>query len=145
MGDNIILPEILVTELKIIEVIGGNVFHCMKKTDNGFNEFGEAYFTNVKSNQIKAWKMHHKMTLNLTVPRGKVKFVFVSPDNLTKFHVIESGIDDYKRITVKPGVWFGFMGISEEESLILNIADIEHQSNEVHKRDIDSINYNWKI
>ena len=72
MGDNIILPEILVTELKIIEVVGGNVFHCMKKTDNGFNEFGEAYFTNVKSSQIKAWKMHNKMTLNLTVPRGKV-------------------------------------------------------------------------
>jgi dTDP-4-dehydrorhamnose 3,5-epimerase len=144
MGDNIILPEILVTELKIIEVIGGNVFHCMKKTDNGFNEFGEAYFTNVKSNQIKAWKMHNKMTLNLTVPRGKVKFVFVSPDNLNKFHVIEAGIDDYKRITVKPGVWFGFMGISDEESLILNIANIEHDSNEVFKKDVDDIKFNWK-
>ena len=56
MGDNIILPEILVTELKIIEVVGGNVFHCMKKNDNGFHEFGEAYFTNVKSGQIKEFQ-----------------------------------------------------------------------------------------
>lgn len=144
MGDNIILPEILVTELKIIEVVGGNVFHCMKKTDIGFNEFGEAYFSNVKSNQIKAWKMHKKMTLNLTVPRGKVRFVFVSPNNLNQFYVIETGIDDYKRITVKPGVWFGFMGISDEESLILNIANIEHDSNEVFKKEVDDIKFNWK-
>jgi dTDP-4-dehydrorhamnose 3,5-epimerase len=144
MGDNIILSEVFVSGLKIIEVVGGNVFHGMKKSDEGFNGFGEAYFSNVKSNQIKAWKMHDKMTLNLIVPRGKVKFVFVSPDNLSKFYIVESGIDDYKRITVNPGIWFGFMGISDEDSLILNIANIEHDANEVFKRDVNYFKFNWK-
>ena len=61
--------------LKKIEVPGGNVFHAMKNTDDGYNGFGEVYFSKIEPNAIKAWKRHKEMTLNLVVPVGKIRFV----------------------------------------------------------------------
>ena len=38
------------------------------------NEFGEVYFSSIKPKSVKAWKLHKKMTLNIVVPVGKVRF-----------------------------------------------------------------------
>ena len=47
----------------------------MKETSAGYAGFGEAYFSQVDKGAIKAWKRHKKMTLNLLVPVGEIKFV----------------------------------------------------------------------
>ena len=41
-----------------------------------YNGFGELYFSEVNFGEIKAWKKHKKMVMNLIVPCGEVKFVF---------------------------------------------------------------------
>ena len=38
--------------------------------------FSEIYFSRIKYNKIKGWKYHTKMTMELFVPIGKVKFFF---------------------------------------------------------------------
>ena len=68
---------ITISPLKEIEVEGGNVLHALKKSDSSFKDFGEAYFSFVNFGHVKAWKKHSKMTLNLIVPIGEVKFVFI--------------------------------------------------------------------
>ena len=40
-----------------------------------FNHFKESYFSTVNGDVIKPWKKHNKMTLNLVVPLGEIKFV----------------------------------------------------------------------
>ena len=50
------LDDILVTPLKRIPTVGGDVMHGLKKSDNGFNGFGEVYFSWVEQGAIKAWK-----------------------------------------------------------------------------------------
>ena len=70
------LDDILVTSLKRISTVGGDVMHGLKKSDNGFNGFGEVYFSWVEQGGIKAWKCHQSMTLNLVVPIGEVRLVF---------------------------------------------------------------------
>ena len=77
--ENLDVNEIILTDLKKISTNGGNVLHYLKSTDEGFNKFGEVYFSWINKNSIKAWKKHTKMTLNLVVPLGKVKFVFQKP------------------------------------------------------------------
>ena len=72
------LDDIIVTSLQRIPTFGGNVLHALKKSDAGFNEFGEVYFSWIENKCIKAWKCHQRMTLNLVVPVGKVNFVFHS-------------------------------------------------------------------
>lgn len=137
---NVNISSIIVTDLLKIDVNGGDVFRCLKNSDIGYNNFGEAYFSFVEKNFVKAWKIHKKMTLNLIVPTGSVKFVFF--DHEKKFREIISGRDNYKRITVPPNIWFGFQGLYEE-NLILNLANIKHDKNEVERKDINFIKYKW--
>ena len=85
-----ILNKIKVTRLKIIKIHAGNIMKALKKSELKKWSFGEAYFSKIKFNKIKAWKYHKKMSLQLIVPSGKVKFVFFSKKN-NKFKVIEIG------------------------------------------------------
>lgn len=136
------LDKIELFPLKKIPVDGGDVMHCLKNCDLGFNGFGEAYFSCIEPNSVKAWKKHLKMTMNLIVPIGEVKFVFYCSES-KKFRVEKIGEENYSRIMVPPGIWFGFMGIDLKESLVLNIASCLHDPEEIQRLDIKKISYNW--
>jgi dTDP-4-dehydrorhamnose 3,5-epimerase len=139
------LTDILVTPLPRIETRGGDVLHAMKQSDVGYAGFGEAYFSWVSIAAIKAWKRHTQMTMNLVVPIGQVRFVFrsINANGVEEFRVEEVGLDRYARITVPPGIWFGFKGLQTPQSLILNIANIPHDPNEVERLKLSDINYDW--
>ena len=82
------------------------------------------------------------MTSNLTVPYGKVKFVFYLPKR-KKFKVVDIGEKKYLRITVPPRIWFGFKGMSRHESIILNLTNMQHNPKEVLKCNKNKIKFNW--
>ena len=136
------MEKIIITNLKKIPTDGGDIFHCLKNSENSFYGFGEAYFSNIEFSKIKAWKRHMRMTCNLIVPYGKVKFAFYDEDSDTK-STFEIGEDNYCRITVLPKIWFGFEGLHQPSSLILNISDIPHSPNEIERKEIDGINFDW--
>ena len=121
------LDDILVTPLKRIPTVGGDVMHGLKKSDNGFNGFGEVYFSWVEEGAIKAWKCHQRITLNLLVPLGEVRFVFFSKERLAEqkeeFRIEKIGDNRYSRLTVPPGIWFGFQGLTSGCSLLMNVID----------------------
>lgn len=136
------LDDILVTPLARIPTVGGDVMHAMKESDAGYSGFGEVYFSWVSSGAVKAWKRHTRMIMNVVVPLGRVRFVFRSAYDL--FRVEDIGADRYCRITVPPGIWFGFQGLAEPQSLLLNIANISHDPNEVERLELSDINYDWQ-
>jgi len=136
------LGKIKVKNLKIVKLHNGNVMKVLKKNELKKWSFGEAYFSKIKFKKIKAWKLHKKMNLNLTVPHGKVKFVFYSQES-KKFKVIVIGEKKYLRISVPPKIWFGFKGVSKKESIILNIADISHSPHEVLRKEENKIKFKW--
>ena len=139
------ISDILVTPLRRVETIGGDVLHGMKQSDPGYAGFGEAYFSWVSIDSVKAWKRHTQMTMNVVVPVGKVRFVFrsVNSDDVEEFRVEEIGEDHYVRLTVPPGIWFGFQGVGKPQSLVMNIASIPHDPNEVERMLLSDINYKW--
>jgi dTDP-4-dehydrorhamnose 3,5-epimerase len=141
LGDKVTIDQIISTPLKRIPVFGGDVLHAMKKSDIGFSGFGESYFSQVESGVVKAWKKHLKMTLNLIVPIGRVRFVFMDNSGLFREEII--GDNNYVRLTIPPGIWFGFKGDFENTSLVLNIANIEHSSEEIERKELNRIKYNW--
>ena len=138
----IVNPELIkITPLKTFNIKEGNVYHALKAEEKEFKGFKEAYFSKIKYGKIKAWKRHLRMTMNLLVPVGSVLFVFYD-QNGKKLLNIEIGEENYNRITVSPEIWFGFMGKSIKESLILNIANIEHDPLEVEKKPLDFFQIN---
>jgi dTDP-4-dehydrorhamnose 3,5-epimerase len=120
--------------------------HALKKSEANFEKFGEAYFSFVNFNSIKGWKKHKKMILNLVVPIGKVKFVFFDDRETSstyhQFFEITLSQQNYKRLTVEPGIWMAFEGL-EEQNLVLNIANIEHTPSDTYELNIDKIDYKW--
>ena len=143
MGSISLLEQIQVTPLKKISSNGGEVWHALKATERSFNGFGEAYFSWVEYKEIKAWKHHLKMTMNLVVPSGRVRFVFC--DLLCDdFREECIGAEFYARVTVPPKIWFGFQGISVNPSLVLNLANLPHDPSEVERKSREGIQFNWQ-
>lgn len=140
------LADILVTQLQRIETKGGDVLHAMKQSDVGYAGFGETYFTWVAAGAVKAWKRHIRMTMNVVVPVGQVRFVFrcLNEGGVDQIRVEELGVDRYARLTVPPGIWFGFQGLHTPQNLVLNIASIPHDPNEVERLGLSDISYDWK-
>jgi dTDP-4-dehydrorhamnose 3,5-epimerase len=58
-----------------------------------------------------------------------VRFDFIHEGSSTSETFI-IGEDNYKRLTVYPGVWMSFTGLNETPNIILNISNIEHNPSE---------------
>ena len=135
------MDGVILTELKQIHNPKGDIFHAMKKSDDGYNGFGEAYFSTIHKNDIKGWKQHKEMVLNLVVPTGAIEFVIYSEKEQEFFSVILSQ-NNYQRLTVAAGLWMAFRGI-EENSMLLNLASMEHNPNEASSKELKEIPYEW--
>ncbi len=139
-----IIEGVIITPLKRIYHPQGDIYYGIKKSDAGFNGFGEAYFSTIKYHEIKAWKRHNQMTLNFIVPVGAIRFVlFQDFDNSTIFSEIILSEENYCRLTIPPKIWVGFQGLQTELNLLLNVADMEHDPNEIDRCEIAQINYKW--
>lgn len=140
------MDEIIISELKQIHHPKGNILHGLKKRDLSYRGFGEAYFSLVNYGEIKGWKKHTKMTLNLIVPVGEIMFVlYDNRDFKSKatFRELIIGEKNYKRLTIPPNIFVSFKGLKKNRNILLNIADIEHDPNEAINIDLDEIKYNW--
>ncbi len=142
------IDGLILTPLRVIPVTDGDVFHALKATDRGFVGFGEAYLSSINSGSIKPWKRHRRMTLNLVVVSGSIRFVLYddrpgSPDKgITEAYDLGPRTT-YARLTVPPMVWMAFEGLGQDASLLLNVADIEHDPEEADRRPLGDIPYRW--
>ena len=145
--DEISIEGLILAPLKRIQHPKGDVLHGLKKSDSEYSSFGEAYFSTINNGEIKGWNKHKMMTLNLIVPFGEVTFVICnkqgSGSTEDEFFKVTLSQKNYKRLTVPPRLWIAFKGIGNNTNLILNIANMEHDSNEIEKIDLDKIQYNF--
>lgn len=121
--------------LRIIPGEKGDVMHALRSTDEGFTAFGEAYFSSVKKGEAKGWRRHRRMTLNLVVPVGNIRFRLHDdrPGSPTcgQADEVELSPENYHRLTVPPGIWLSFEGLADGLNLLLNIADLPHDPTEL--------------
>ena len=143
------MKDVKLAPLSIISNPKGNILHGMKKNDSGYNGFGEAYFSTIIYIEVKAWKKHTAMTLNLIVPCGEVKFVMYDDrvDSVSKglFYEVNLSLHNYQRLTLPPHIWMGFKGIGNGQNIVLNVASIQHDPNECLKKEINEICYDWDL
>tara|TARA_B100002019_G_C21270871_1_gene602214 strand:+ start:4130 stop:4552 length:423 start_codon:yes stop_codon:yes gene_type:complete len=136
------LKKIKVFELKKFKNTKGNVLRGFRKTDKYPGISAEIYFSWINKKAIKGWKLHKKMTMNLIVPVGTIKFVFYED---SKFKEIIIGDKNYSRIYVPNNIFFAFQNLSTKKSLVVNNASIIHQKkNEIVTKKLNEIDYKWK-
>jgi len=117
------------TELTRIKHPKGDLLHVLKASENDFVGFGEAYFTSVNKGDVKGWKKHIKMDMNLVVPVGDVTF-YIHCELENKSYSFRVNKDNYIRVNVPAGYWMAFEGHDTGLNLILNLASIEHDPGE---------------
>ncbi len=125
----------------------GAVFLMLK---DGQFEFpvGEIYFSQVAAGKIKGWKLHQEMWQRFAVPVGSVKFVIVDerPSSSTRgiVYEVETGVQNYGVLTVPPGVFYSFKGLTDSHSLIVNAASIPRRVGESESIALDSFSkFQW--
>jgi dTDP-4-dehydrorhamnose 3,5-epimerase len=145
------IDGIVVTPLRRIPDERGAVFHMLRNDADGFESFGEIYFSTVYPGAIKAWHLHKEMTLNYAVPVGMIKLVCYDDrdESPTKGALFETYVGElnYVLVTIPPGVWNGFKGIGTQTALVANCATIPHRPDEIVRKDpFDaSIGYDWSL
>lgn len=129
----------------------GKVMHMLRRDDPWFERFGEIYFSVVNPGVVKGWHLHKKMTLNYAVVSGQIKLVLYDarPKSPTRgqVQVIATGQENYALVTVPPGVWNGFQGISSFPAIVANCSTVVHDPEEIVRIDPDSkdIPYDWAL
>ena len=53
--------------------------------------------------------------------------------------------EPYFRLSVPPGIWFGFKGLSSDLNLICNVSNIPHDTYEVLRKEVNQIDITWSI
>lgn len=135
--------------LKQIMVPKGDIFHALKSTDEGYAGFGEAYFSQIEEGEVKGWKRHNRMILNIVVPVGAIKFVIYddregSVTNGEFEEVILSSFSNYQRMTIAPGLWMAFQGVGKGISMLLDIIPEPHNPDEADKKALSDLFTNFK-
>ena len=134
------------TKLKKINLPKGNVLKFIDKKNKNFIKFEKVFFSFVNYKSIKAWKMHKKMTLNIVVPIGNVRFVLfeMKKNKVSKIEEVKIGQNDYRLLTINPKIWYGFIGISKNPSMIVSLTNMLHDENEMVRENINFFDYNWR-
>ena len=141
------IDGVILSPQKIINTVGGNVLHVIKNQAKTFSGFGEAYFSLVNNGVVKGWKRHTKMIMNLVVPIGEIQFVIFDDRKNSKtyknYQEIILSIDNYCRLTVPPMLWIAFKGKGDQMNILLNVANIQHSTDEVENKSLESIPFVW--
>lgn len=139
---------VIITHLRRIHTPKGDVLHAMKSTDAGYSGFGEVYFSEVQHGDVKGWKRHNRMTLNIVVVKGTIRFTVYddrvgSPTSGSYMQVVLSPDcdDTYARLTVAPGLWMAFEGVAQGVSLLMDVIPEPHDPAEADRLNIADIQY----
>lgn len=119
---------VTIRSLKRVPDERGTILKIMSTEDTSFERFGEVYASTVYKDAVKAWHRHEEMTLNYVCLSGRVKCVVYDDrdDSRTKHNVQEIflGPDSYNLLTIPPGVWNGFKGLTD--AIVINCCTHAH-------------------
>ncbi|MFB0566375.1 MAG: dTDP-4-dehydrorhamnose 3,5-epimerase family protein [Candidatus Aminicenantaceae bacterium] len=139
-------------KLRVIPDERGRLMEILRSDDDLFLNFGQVYMSTTYPNIVKAWHKHDKQTDNITCIRGMIKLVLYDPrPNSSSFKEISEfylGIHNPLLLQIPPGIYHGWMCVSQEEAIVINIPtevydydNPDEQRLDPHQNDIP---YDWK-
>lgn len=138
--------------LKVIPDERGRLMEILRKDDSLFLKFGQVYMTTTYPEVVKAWHMHEKQADNVVCIKGMIKLVLYDPrkksSTYKEVNQFLIGIHNPMLVQIPAGVYHGWMCVSVEEAIIINIPtevyDYEKPDElrlDPHKNDIP---YDWR-
>ena len=134
------MKGVTITPLKKIPDDRGTIMHMA--TNKEIPKFGQVYFSTVYPGVVKGWHYHTKQTLNYCVVKGMIKLVVSVGD---EFEEIYLGDRNFCLVTIKPGIYNGFMGLGTEEAIVCNVIDVPYDKDEIKRFPYDYFDYKWEV
>jgi len=147
----VMIDRVRVKKLKVIPDERGRLMEILRNDDEIFQQFGQVYMTTTYPTVVKAWHFHKIQTDNVAVVKGMLKLVLYDPreGSPTKGEVNEFFIGEHNPILVQipPGVYHGWMCISEQEAIAVNCpTDVYNREDpdeyRIHPHE-NAIPYTW--
>jgi dTDP-4-dehydrorhamnose 3,5-epimerase len=146
------IDGVKVKKLRVIPDERGRLMEILRNDDDFFLEFGQVYMSTTYPGVVKAWHLHEHQADNVACVHGMIKLVLYdaredSPTykQVDQFYI---GVHNPMLVQIPEFVYHGWMCVSEEEALIINIPtqvyDYEKPDEkrlDPHKNDIP---YEWK-
>jgi len=139
-------------KLKVIPDERGRLMEILRRDDDLFREFGQVYMTTTYPGVVKAWHKHEKQQDNIACLAGMIKMALYdgrpgSP-TLGKVDEFYLGLHNPLLVQVPAGIYHGWMCVSQEEAVIVNIPTETYDYGSPDEQRLDpqtkDIPYVWK-
>ncbi len=146
-----LIKGVLTKPLKVIPDERGRLFEMLRKDDPIFRKFGQVYCTTVNYGVVKGWHYHKKQYDNFVCVGGMIKLVAFDdrPGSPTKGTANEFFIGTHNPLLVQipPRVLHGFKGLTEPESVVINVATEPYHHGRPDEYRVDphtgAVAYDW--
>ena len=139
-------------KLKVIPDERGRLMEILRSDDDFFQKFGQVYVTTVYPDVVKAWHYHESQTDNIACVQGMIKLVLYDKrENSSTYQEVNElviGVHNPLFVQIPEKVCHGWMGVSENESIIINIPTEAYNYDNPDELRINphenDIPYEWK-
>ncbi len=146
------IDGVKVKKLKVVSDERGRLMEILRRDDELFQQFGQVYMTTTYPGVVKAWHKHEKQTDNVACLSGMIKLVIYdgrdkSPTSkeINRFYL---GIHNPILVQIPAGVHHGWMCVSLEEAIVVNVPTevYRHEHPDEQRMDPygDDIPYDWR-
>lgn len=146
------IEGVKIKNLRVIPDERGRLMEILRADDGLFSGFGQVYMTTTYPGVVKAWHKHMKQTDNVVCLRGMIKLALYDPrENSHTFKEVNQfyiGIHNPLLVQIPPDVYHGWMCVSQEEAIIINIPtevyDYENPDEQRLDPHENEIPYDWR-
>lgn len=145
------IDGVKVKKLKVIPDERGRLMEILRADDEIYEKFGQVYMTTTYPGVVKGWHFHQLQSDNVACVMGMIKLVLYdrregSPTfkEISEFYL---GIHNPLLVHIPPEVCHGWMCVSEEEAIIVNMPTEPYRYDQPDEHRIDphdnEIPYDW--
>jgi dTDP-4-dehydrorhamnose 3,5-epimerase len=139
-------------KLRVIPDERGRLMEILRRDDPLFQNFGQVYMTTTYPQVVKAWHKHEKQIDNVACVAGMIKLaLYDGRTNSPTFQEINEfylGVHNPLLVQIPAGVYHGWMCVSEEEAIIINIPTEVYNYEQPDEQRLPphqiEIPYDWK-
>jgi dTDP-4-dehydrorhamnose 3,5-epimerase len=146
------IDGVIIKKLRVIPDQRGRVMEILRCDDDLFQKFGQVYMTTTYPGVVKAWHKHEKQADHIACVAGMIKMALYDgrPGSPTFKEINEFylGLHNPLLVKVPAGVYHGWMGVSPEEAVIINVPTETYDREKPDEQRLDphgnDIPYLWE-
>ena len=141
------IKDVIIRNLTVHHDDRGYLMEILRDDSPTFTKFGQVYLVgDVARGTVRAFHRHQELIDWFFISHGTAKFVLVDgrDDSPTyrNYQIIVAGDRKPVCITVPPGVWHGWMALTDDTQLI-SVASVSHDPSKLDEQRVEPEYFNY--